>query len=63
VENEKETVRLDRSGGQIIVAVLGVVEVKAAQLTDTEEARDNELDVRVRQMVLQINETLRPLAE
>src|SRR5215204_98694 len=63
VEDQEERIRSDRSRREIVVAVHRVVEVKATELPCTEQARDDELDVRARQMMSEIDETLRTVAE
>src|SRR5215213_245635 len=63
VEDQEQRIGLDRSRREIVVPVHRVVEVEATQLSRAEQARDDELDVRARQMVPEIDETLRTLAE
>ena len=63
VKDQEEDVRLDRARGEVVVAVLGVVEVEATQLANAKQPRDDELDVRVRQVMPEIDETLRTFAE
>lgn len=63
VEDEEQAVRPDGPGGEVVVAVLGVVEVEAAELPGPEQPGDDELDVRVRQVVPEVDEALGALAE
>ena len=55
-EDQEELVRLDAAGRQVVVAVLAVVEVKASELSNAVQTRDNLFDVDVRRMVSKIDE-------
>src|SRR5690242_3758846 len=63
VKDQKQRIWLDRASREVIVTILGVVEVESAELTDAEQPRDDELDIGVRQVVAQIDETLRATSE
>ena len=52
---------LDRADGEVVVAVLRVVEVEAAEPADHRQAAHDLLDVRVRQVVAEVDEALRAL--
>ena len=54
--DQEELVRVDRSDGEVVVAVLGVVEVEAAEATDHGQAADDLLDVGVGQVVPEVDE-------
>ena len=54
-EHQEQLVRLDRARRQVVIAVLGVVEVEAAELAGRHESRDNQLDVRIGQVVAQVH--------
>ena len=63
MEDQEQPVRLDGARGEVVVAVLRVIEVKAAQLLRADESGDDELDVGVRQVVTEVYEALRALAK
>ena len=58
--DQEELVRPDRPDGEVVVAVLGVVEVEPAEAADHREPRHDLLDVRVRQVVAEVDEALAP---
>ncbi len=60
-DDEEELVRVDRADGEVVVAVLGVVEVEATEPADHRQPADDLLDVRVREVVAEVDETRRPL--
>src|SRR6185295_7512072 len=60
---EEELEGLDGAGVQVVVAVLAVVEVKAAELPELQEARHDHLDVDVGGMVPEVHQGERPLPE
>ena len=51
--------RVDRAGVEVVVAVLRVVEVEAAEFPEPREAGDDLLDVHVRRMVAEVDQALR----
>ena len=55
-DDEEELVGVDRTDGEVVVAVLRVVEVEAAEPADHRQPADDLLDVRVRQMVAEVDE-------
>ena len=59
VEHQEQPERLDRAGIQIVVAVFRVVEMEAAQLPGLDQPGDDHLDVHVRGVVAQVDQTLR----
>ena len=63
VEDQEELQRVDRAGHQVVVGVLAVVEVEAAQLVLVEQDRDDVLDVDARGMVAQVDQHLGPWSE
>ena len=56
VEDQEQLVRVDRAGVEVVVAVLAVVEVEAAQLSEAGQAGDDLLDVHVRRMVAEVDQ-------
>ena len=56
--DEEELVRLDGSDGEVVVAVLRVVEVEAAEPTDHGEAAHDLLDVGAGKVVSEVDEAL-----
>ena len=62
VEDEEQPVGVDRAGVEVVVAVLRIVEVEAAELAELDQPRDDHLDVDVRRMVAEVDEAegLRP---
>ena len=63
VVDEEELVRVDQADSQVIVRVLAVVEVEAAELPFVEERRDDLLDVDAVSVVSEVDEDLRVLTE
>ncbi len=59
VEDEVEAERVDGAGVEIVVAVFGIVEVEAGELAGADQARDDLLDIDVRRVVAEIDETAR----
>ena len=57
-DDEEELVRVDRPDGEVVVAVLRVVEVEAAESAGHRQAAHDLLDVRVRQVVAEVDEAL-----
>ena len=58
--HEEELVGADRADGEVVVAVLRVVEVEAAEPAGHRESRDDLLDVRVREVVAEVDEAAAP---
>ncbi len=58
VEHQEQLVRIDRSGIEIVVAVFGVVEVKAAELAEAVQSGDDLFDVDVRRVVAEVDQAL-----
>jgi hypothetical protein len=58
VEHQEQLVRVDRPGIEIVVAILAVVEMEAAQLAEAVQARHDLLDIHVGRVVAQIDQTL-----
>jgi hypothetical protein len=55
--HEVELERANRARGEVVVSVLRVVEVESTEAAGHREARDHLLDVRVREVVAEIDET------
>ena len=55
--------RLDGPGGEVVIPVLGVVEVKAPQFSGGDESGHHQLDVGVGKVVPQVHEAGRTLSE
>ena len=58
VKDQKELVWVDRSRVEIVVAIFGIVEMKAAELSSCVQARHDLLDIHVRGMMAQIDKAL-----
>src|SRR5262245_19661899 len=58
VENQEQLKRLDRAGIQIVIPILTVIEMKAAELAELDEPCDDELDVDVRRVVAEVDQRL-----
>src|SRR5208282_2275731 len=63
IENQENLERVDRAGVQIVVAIFGIVEVKAAKALKLDQARNDLLDVRGRRMMTQVHQALHVCAE
>ena len=62
-EDEEQLERVDRADDQVVVGVLAVVEVEAAEAILRGEDRDDLLDVHALRVVAHVDEHARPLAE
>ena len=62
-EDQEQLERVDRADDQVVVGVLAVVEVEAAEPALVGEQRDDLLDVRALRVVAEVDEHLRALAE
>ena len=62
-EDQKQLERVGRADDQVVVGVLAVVEVEAAETLDGGELGDDLLDVRPVEMVAEVDQNARPLAE
>src|SRR5690606_5929243 len=63
VENEEEPVRPDRTRRQVVVAVHVVVEVETTELTCRQKPRDDELYIGIREVMTEIDQAERLVAE
>jgi hypothetical protein len=63
VENQEQLERFDRPRVEVVVAVLAVVEVEPAELSELDQPRDDLFDVDVRRVVAEIDERERAIAE
>jgi hypothetical protein len=63
VENQEQLKGLHRPGIEVVVSVLAVVEMEPAELSELNQARDDQLDVHVRRMMSEIDQRPRAIAE
>ena len=59
VENQKQAVRVNRAGIEIIITIFGIIEVKAAKFSGANEAGDDHFNVHVGRMVAKVNKAKR----
>jgi hypothetical protein len=63
VEDQEQLEGLDRSGVEVVVAVLAVVEVEARELAELDQPGHDHLDVDVLRVVPEVHERAGPLSE
>ena len=58
VEDQEQPEGVDRAGIEVVVAVLRVVEVEAAELAELDQPGDDHLDVDVRRVVAEVDQAV-----
>ena len=59
VEHQEQPERIDRAGVEVVVAVLGIVEVEAAEAPRVHQARHDHFDVDVGRVVAEVDQAER----
>ncbi len=59
VEDQEQAVGLDRAGVEVVVAILGIVEVEAAELAELDQTGDDHLDIGVGRMMAEVDQAVR----